>query len=216
MSGAEFEEILTTTRMVRRRLDYGRPVARELVRECLELALHAPNGGNRQDWRFLVIDDPAAKAGIAEHYRRASRAYLGNTPDDPGDPDDPEALAKRRNAASARVLADRLHEVPVLVLGCVRGRLPDDAPAARRSSRYGSVYPALWSLLLAARSRGLGGALTTVHLAYEREVAELLGIPYEEVTQVALVALGHLAGPPPAAASRRPLDEVVAWNRWDG
>ncbi|MFH8749455.1 nitroreductase family protein [Streptomyces rimosus] len=202
----DIDGLLTRTPTVRRRLDLTRPVARPLLAQCLRLALHAPNGGNRQNWWFLVIDDPETKAGIARYYKAASDAYLAATP--------PAAMSERA-VAGVRHLADHLHQVPALVLAGTRGRLPHDAPLARQSSFFGSVYPAVWSFMLAARSRGLGTALTTVHLAHEREVAALVGIPADEMTQVALVAVGHTTGesgfrPTP----RQPLDEVVSWNRW--
>jgi len=200
---SDIDQILVTTRSVRRWLDYGRPVARDLISECLELALHAPNGGNRQDWRFVVVDAPPLLERIAGYYRKASEAYLAARP-----PAGPGTLA------AARTLADRLHEVPALVVGCLNGRLPPDTPLAKQSSFFGSIYPALWSFMLAARARGLGTTLTTVQLAYEREIAEIIGIPYQTTTQAAMVAVGHLARPPAGSARRRPLDEVMSWNRW--
>jgi nitroreductase len=195
-------EVLTTTRTVRRGLDFSRPVARALIEECLALACHAPNGANRQNWRFLVLDDPAVKAGVAEHYRRASGEYLAGN-----------GLADTPMGRSGTALAERLHEAPALVLACQLGRLGPDALPAKQSSFFGSVYPALWGFMLAARGRGLGTALTTVHLAYEREVAQLLGIPYDQVTQVALVVVGHLSTPakPPR---RGPVADVIAHNTW--
>lgn len=196
------DEALTTTRTVRRRLDFTRPVDRELAQQCLRLAVHAPNGSNRQDWRFLLVDDGHTKEAIARHYRRAFEIYLaGRAPTG--------AIAD-----SARHLAEHLHEVPLLVLACMAGRLRDDDPPARRSSFYGSVYPAIWSFMLAARGRGLGTALTTVHLRFEREVAQLLDIPFEHVTQVAMIAVGHTTGSDLGPAARRPLADVVHWNRW--
>ncbi|MFE7132099.1 nitroreductase family protein [Streptomyces sp. NPDC057638] len=202
----DIDGLLTRTPTVRHRLDLSRPVSRALLAHCLQIALHAPNGGNRQSWRFLVIDDPETKAGIARHYKAASDAYLAATP--------PTAMSERA-VDGVRHLADHLHLVPALVLAGIRGRLPRDATLAQQSSFFGSVYPALWSLMLALRGRGLGTALTTVHLAREREVAALVGIPARTVTQVALVAVAHTTGgsdfrPTP----RQPLDDVVSWNRW--
>ncbi len=196
------DEVLTTTRTVRLGLDFDRPVASELIERCLDLACHAPNGANRQDWRFLLLDDSAVKAGVAEYYRLASREYLARS----GGADTP--MGRRAGA-----LADRLHQAPALLLACQADRVAADAPPAQQSSFYGSVYPAVWSFMLAARSRGLGTAMTTVHLAYEREVAQLLGIPFERVTQVALVVIGHLKSAP-ARTRRNPVTEVVARNKW--
>jgi nitroreductase len=197
---AEIDEVLATTRTTRRRLDLSRPVPRELIGECVSLAVRAPNGANRQSWHFIVIDDEARRAAVADCYRRASADYLaGDSPD----------------AASARFLAENLARVPVLLLACAHGRLgPDDGPR-RAASLYGSLYPAVWSFMLAARARGLGTALTTVHLALEREVAEILGIPHRAVTQGPLVPVAYRSGPAPRPAARRPLSEVVSWNRWE-
>jgi nitroreductase len=199
----DLDTVLTTTRAVRRRLDYGRPVDRDLIHECLALAIHAPNGGNRQDWRFVVIDDRGVLAKIAEYYHQASSAWLAA--DSSGD---------QATRSAVKLLADRMHEVPALLVGCLAGRLPADVPAAKRSSFFGSIYPALWSFMLAARSRGLGTALLTSQLSYEREIAEVLGIPYETTTQAAMVAVGHLTGSGMSPARRRPVDEVLSWNRW--
>ncbi|MFD7668739.1 nitroreductase family protein [Streptomyces sp. NPDC059788] len=202
----DIDELLSRTPTVRRRLDLTRPVSRTLLTQCLQLALHAPNGGNRQSWRFLVIDDPETKKAVAHYYKKASEAYLAATP--------PSAMSERA-VAGVRYLADHLDQVPALVLAGIRGRLSHEATLAQQSSFFGSVYPALWSFMLAARSRGLGAALTTVHLAYEREVAELVGIPSDELTQVALVAVGHTTqGPDFRRTPRQPLDEVVFFNRW--
>lgn len=199
----QLDEALTSTRSIRRRLAYGEPVDRALIRECLQLAVHAPNGGNRQDWRFVVADEPTVIEQIARYYRKASDAYLAaKTPQGPG------------TVASVRILAQRMHEVPTLVVGCLKGRLAPDASARELSSFYGSIYPALWSFMLAAGRRRLGTALTTVQLAYERELADVLGIPYETTTQAAMIAVGHILGRGVTPAPRRPLDDVLSWNRW--
>lgn len=194
------ETVLSTTRTVRYGLDFSRPVSRDLLFRCLDLARFAPNGANRQSWRFLVLDDPSVIAAVACHYRAASAAYLGAS-------DTPMAR-------SAGFLASQLHRAPVLVLACQQGRLDADASSARLSGFYGSVFPALWSFMLAARAYGLGTALTTVHLAREREVAALLGIPYDTVTQIALVVVGHARNPAPGPAPRAPLTDVVSLNSW--
>ncbi len=204
-TAVELDEVLGAMRSFRRTLDLDRPVPREVLEQCLSVARHAPSGANRQGWHFLLIDDPTTKAAIARHYRRAFAGYLTLRPPPP---------ERRRDVLSARFLADNLHRVPVLVLACLRGRPPADA--ARLSSYYGSIYPAVWSFMVAARARGLGTSLTTVHLAYEREVAALVGIPFDEVAQIALVPVGYLRAVPRRAAERRPLAQVTSWNRWEG
>jgi len=196
-------EVLTTTRTVRRGLDFSRSVDPALVEECLDVACHAPNGANRQNWRFLVLDDPAVKAGFAEHYRRASREYLAGS-----------GMADTPMGRSGAALAARLHEAPTLVLACQLGRLGPDALPAKQSSFFGSVYPALWGFMLAARGRGLGTALTTVHLWKEREMADLLGIPFEETTQVGLFPVAHTIGTDFKVARRTLAESIVSWNGW--
>lgn len=195
------DELLSTTRAVRRRLDLSRPVEPELIDECLRLAVQAPNASFRQHWHFVVVTDPDLRAGLAELYRRGADRYF-TTRDAPGD-----ALL-----ASALYLVDHIHEVPVLLVPCVEGRL--DGPASEQASRWGTIVPAAWSFMLAARARGLGTCWTTFHLAHEREAAELLGIPYDDVTQVALIPTAHTLGTDFRPAPRRPLEEVVHRNGW--
>jgi len=194
------DEALTTTRAMRRGIDLRQPVTRDVVEHCLRMAVQAPSGGNRQGWRFVGIDDPGLKHTIAGYYRAASAAYLEQAP-------------RTVDTESAQFLAQNLERMPVLLLPCIRGRHSPTEHPARTASRYGSLYPAVWSFMLAARARGLATSFTTVHLAYEREIADLLGIPYDEVTQGCLVPVGHAKrwlGP----AARRPVTEVTSWNRW--
>ena len=210
------DELLTTTRTVRKRLDLDRPVDEQLVRECLELAIQAPTASNRQDWRFVVVTDEELRGAIAEWYRKSFNAYRsGNSHAGLLGGDDPDRQAtQQRVVSSADHLAEHLHEVPVLLLPCIRRRV-DNGSTMAHASLYGSIIPATWSFMLAARARGLGTAWTTLHLRYEREVADLLGIPFEEVTQVALVPVAHTRGTDFQPAPRDPLDEVVGWNGWE-
>lgn len=210
------DELLTTTRSVRKRLDLGRPVPLELVRECLEIALQAPTGGNRQGWEWVVVTDAETRARIGEYYGRSVRAYhasgssAGNLfRDDPA-----RAEAQQRVSASSAYLGEHMGEVPVLVLPCIRvpgGKLPEGSQAGL----WGSLLPAAWSYMLAARARGLGTAWTTLHLAYESEVAELLGLP-GDVRQGALIPTAYYTGDTFRPARRQPLDEVLHLDRWTG
>ncbi|MBJ8345383.1 nitroreductase family protein [Antrihabitans sp. YC2-6] len=196
------DSALTTTRAYRRRLDLTRSVPREVVTACLDIAVHAPSGSNRRAWQFVVVDDPEVRSEIASFYRRGfTENLVGKTP----------GPAQRADFESAQYLADRLHQVPVLVIACQTGRPPDSAP--KLASFYGSIYPAVWSFMVALRARGLGSSLTTAHLAYEREVAALLGIPYGEVTQVALIPLAYLKDDPPSSKPRSAAP-LTHWNRW--
>lgn len=211
------DELLATTRSVRKRLDLERPVERELIEECLRLAQQAPSGGNRQGAVFMVVTDPERRRALGELYRRGWDRYLeegilGGPPSRPADP------GKRRQAAaigrSASYLADHLGEVPVHVIPCHPGRT-EDRPQVIQASAFGSVLPAVWSFMLAARARGLGTAWTTIHLFHEREAAEVLGIPYRKYSQVALIPLAHLTGGTGMKAGpRESLETFARWDRW--
>jgi nitroreductase len=206
------DALLSTTRAVRKRLDLTRPVPRALLEECLALAVQAPTASNSQPWSFVVITEPATKAAIAGHYRASHASYTAERA--AAVRHDPEASrARARLAASSQYLADHFHEVPAFVLLCVRGRL-ESLEHESQAAMYGSIVQAGWSFQLAARARGLGTCWTTLHLPHEREVAEILGIPYDRVTQVALITVGYSLGTDFKPAPRRPLEEVVRWERW--
>jgi nitroreductase len=197
------DHLLTTTRAVRKRLDLTRPVPRSLIRECLEIALQAPTGGNTQRWRWVVVDDPEKKAALADMYRTGWKPYLEQSKSVREQQGlDPET----RVSDSADYLADHMHEVPAMVVPCLLDR--GDGPGF-----WGSIMPAAWSFMLAARSRGLGTALTTIHLFREREASELLGIP-ETVSQAGLIPVGYYTGDDFKQAKRRSVDEITFWNNW--
>ncbi|MGQ5639988.1 MULTISPECIES: nitroreductase family protein [unclassified Streptomyces] len=202
------EELLTTTRSVRRGLDLDRPVDPELVKDCLRIALQAPNGNNRQNWRWIVLTDPAIRADVGAVYRAAfhdrNAETLRRLPELP-----PETRAVM---SGARLLAERLHRVPVLVIPCLEvadGRLP----VGNQAALWASLLPAAWSYALAARSRGLVTAWTAVHLDREREVADLLGLP-PTVRQGALLPTAHPLRTTFRPGPRRPLEEVLHLNGW--
>jgi nitroreductase len=201
------DELLSTTRSVKRRLDLTRPVPRELLEECVELAMQAPTSTNQQTGHFVVVTDAATRAAVAAHYRAAWSAYAGGA-----SPDDPRPDETAIGAAS-RHLAAHLHEVPAHVFPCIEGR-PEGAAAGDLAAHYGSIIQAGWSFQLAARARGLGSSWTTYHLDHEREVAELIGIPYGEVTQVALIPVAYTLGTDFRPAPRKPLEAVLHWDRW--
>jgi nitroreductase len=203
------DELLTTTRAVRKRLDLERPVEREVLEECLRLAQQAPTASYSQNWHFVVVTDAEKRAGLAELWRRGGAAYLEHRR---------EAAAtgggQMKKIVDAVVyLAEHLHEVPVHVIPCVEGRT-ETAPVAMQAARWGSIFPATWSFMLAARSRGLGTVLTSFHLLHEQEAAEILGIPYAEVMQAALVPVAYTIGTDFKPAARHPLDTIVHWDRW--
>ena len=208
------QTVLTTTRSVRKRIDFDRPVPRQLLTECLEVALQAPTGSNSQGWQFVFVTEAEKKQVIGELYKKSWYAYASSGGQRYAK-DDPRREQLPRVASSAQYLADRMHEVPVMVIPCIEGRV--DRPGASNmemAGLYGSILPAAWSFMLAARDRGVVGSWTTLHLRYEREVAELLGIPYERYTQAALLALGFSTGGDFKPAQRLPLDGIVHWEKW--
>jgi nitroreductase len=212
------DELLSTTRTVRRRLDLERPVERRLIEECAALAQQAPTGGNRQAWGLVIVTDPDRRAALGEIYRRGFERYTSRGVAAPGAPalslpDDAAQERQRRIGRSAAHLARTIDRVPVLVVPCLRGRV-EGQEAAVQASAYGSILPAVWSFMLAARARGLGTAWTTVHLFHEREAAEVLGIPFDEVMQVALIPVAHLVGDTLRPGARAPLEDFVHWERW--
>jgi len=214
------DQLLGTTRAVRKRLDLERPVGLDLVRECVELATQAPTGSNAQGWHFVVVTDARKRERLGELYRQAFDVYR-NMPvaSHRLTHDDPEAQAQQdRVTASAEHLAENLHRVPIHLIPCVQGRT-DAVPAGpianlAWASTYGSILPATWSFMLAARARGLGTAWTTLHLMHEKECAELLGIPYDEVTQVALIPVAYTKGTDFKPARRRPLGGILHVDAW--
>lgn len=213
--GLSIDELLRTTRSVRKRLDFDRPVSRRVVEECLSLALQAPNGSNQQYWQWVIVDDPAVRIEVARIYRAGMEHHLEELAKGASayQQIDYSGEAEQRMAASVSYLCDNLHRVPVLVIPTIAGRM-DQAGVFKQASLWGSILPATWSFMLALRSRGLGSAWTTIHLNKEREMAELLGIPYEKRTQAGLFPVAYTLGTDFKPAPRRPLEDVVHWNHW--
>ena len=206
MDLASVDELLTTTRSVRKRLDLTRPVSRQVILECIQLAMQAPTASNAQDWRWLVITDADKRAAIADIYRSIGAEYLAGAAEDASDPQ------TRRVYASAFSLTDTLDRVPVHVIPCLENRI-DNSNMLTAASAWASIIPAGWSFLLALRSRGLGSVWTTMHLAKEREVGELLGIP-PTVTQAALFPVAYTIGTDFRPATRPPAETVTFWDGW--
>jgi nitroreductase len=200
------DELLTTTRAVRKRLDLTRPVDPDVILECVRLAMQAPTASNAQDWRWLVITDADKRAAIAEIYRSIGAEYLAHAAANTSDPQ------TRRVYRSALGLTETLAGVPVHVIPCLLRRL-EGTDLLGAASAWASIIPAGWSFLLALRSRGLGSVWTTMHLAKEREVAELLGIP-STVTQAALFPVAYTIGTDFRPASRPPAETITFWNTW--
>jgi len=207
------EEVLKSTRSVRKRLDFEKPVERKIVEECLEIALQAPTGGNSQGWHWIVVEDEAKKKALADIYR-ANWAVYANLPSGKprGDVRD-EQLPKVRG--SATFLAENFEKAPMLMIPCIEGRL-ENLDVASGAGGWGSLLPAVWSFMLALRGRGMGSAWTTIHLMFdgEKKAAELLGIPFDKVTQGGLFPIAYTIGTEFKAANRLPLDKVLHWDKW--
>ena len=206
------DELLTTTRSVRKRLDFDKPVSRDVVMECLELALQAPTGSNAQGWQWVFVEDPAKKKALADIYRANATPYLDLPKPERGDIRDDQIDAVMN---SAKYLNDNFEKAPVLMIPCLEGR-PDGAPAAMSASYWGSLLPAVWSFMLALRSRGLGSAYTTLHLLGEgeKQAADLLGIPYDKYTQGGLFPIAYTKGTDFRPAKRLPAEQLSHWDSW--
>jgi nitroreductase len=213
------DRLLTTTRSVRKRLDLTRPVPRETILECIRLATQAPTGSNLQRWRWLVVDDPDRRKLVAEAYREGIEPYLDIMTRMFGD-------SGGAVIDSARYLVEIVADVPALIIPCHLGTYDEQKTLLEgagypyemsanmaASGFYGSVWPAVWSFMLAARSRGLGTTLTTMHLAREHQLGSSLGIP-DTVSQVGLIPLAYYTGESFKPAARRPAEEITYWNGW--
>lgn len=210
------DELLTTTRTVRKRLDFERPVERTIVEECMRIALQAPNGGNLNSWRWILIDDSDLIGRIAEIYNGGLEDYIASF----GAAGYPAAQVPGadRIESSTQHLRDHFHRCPMLLLPLVAGRTDlagESANVFFQASQWGSVLQAVWSFMLALRARGLGSAWTTGHLWREKELADLLGIPYDRYMQAGLFPIAYTIGTDFKAAHRKPIDQVLAWNRFE-
>jgi nitroreductase len=207
------DEVLTTTRSVRKRLDLDKPVPREVVTECLELALQAPTGSNSQGWQWVFIEDPEKKKAIGDIYLANARDYLSSpSPEYPEGDSRGEQMGKIRDSAS--YLAEHMHEVPLLMIPCLEGR--EETSPLGGVSFWASLFPAVWSFCLALRSRGLGSCWTTLHLIRdgERRVADVLGIPYDKYSQGGLLPIAYTKGTDFRPAKRLPAQAVMHWDSW--
>ena len=207
------DEVLKSTRSVRKRLDFDRPVSRAVVEECLDIALQAPTGGNRQGWHWIVVEDAAKKKALADIYRANWAIYStlpGGRPT--GDSRD-EQMPRVRD--SATFLSENFERAPMLMIPCIEGRI-ENVDVATGAGAWGSLLPAVWSFMLALRGRGMGSAWTTIHLMMdgEKKAAELLGIPYEKVTQGGLFPIAYTVGTEFKPAQRLPLESVLHWDKW--
>jgi nitroreductase len=205
------DQLLSTTRAVRKRLDFAREVPDDLLRECVRMALQAPSGSNRLTMQFVIVRDAAKRRDVAALYAESFGRYKSSSYYAANHDRDTESGRQQqaRVADSAGYLAEHMADAPALVIGCNAG--PSRAAA---EGGMGNILPAMWSFMLAARARGLGTAWTTLHLAHEREVADLLGIPYETVAQAVLTPVAYTTGTDFKAAARPEPDAVIHWDTW--
>lgn len=213
----DIDEVLSTTRAVRRRLDLEREVPLDVIERCVELARQAPIAKNVEQCRFVAIRDPELRAGVADLYRRAGNEIvlpqMMVAARKAGDAAKPTPQ-QRRNMASAMHLSEQLDAVPLLVLAGTIAPPPDEIVGPDASEFYGSVLPTIWSFQLALRSRGLGSSLTSMHLHFADEVAALLGLP-DDFTQIALLPVAYTRGTEFRPAERPlPLDAVLHVDGW--
>jgi nitroreductase len=206
------DELLSTTRAVRKRLDFDRPVPLELVTECVAMAQQAPTGSNMQGWHFVVVTDPAKRAALGAIYRKAFESYR-SSPMYAGAIETGDArrdAQQKRVASSAEFLAEHMGDAPVLVIPCVEGR----AKGRSAGGLYGAILPAAWSFMLAARARGLGTCWTTLHLLFEEEAADVVGIPFDQVTQALLTPVAFTKGTDFKPAARPPASTIMHIDTW--
>ncbi len=208
------DEVLTTTRSVRKRLDFDKPVERSVVEECLNIAMQAPTGSNSQGWHFVIVEDADKKKAIADIYRDGWNKYATLQGPTYADGD---TRGERRDKVvdSASYLAENLERAPLFLIPCIEGRL-DNLPVVGGAGSWGSLLPAVWSFMLAARNRGLGSAWTTLHLMGdgEKRAADILGIPFDKVTQGGLFPIAYTIGTDFKLAKRQPLADVLHWDSW--
>jgi len=211
------DELLSTTRSVRKRLDLTRPVESALIRDCIEVATQAPTGGNNQGWHFIVVTDQAKRAQLAEWYAAAFQLFYGDADAAVArlPQDDPSYVAtNQRVVSSATYLAEHLAEVPVHVIPCIEGRTDrGEVPVAMQAAVWGSLLPAVWSFMLAARARGLGTCWTTLHLVHDAASRELLGLP-DSMMQGALIPVAHTIGTDFKPGARRDLERIIHTDGW--
>lgn len=207
-------EGIVTTRAMRRYRD--EPIERAELEAILRAAQQGPSGGNIQPWQFLVVADPEVRRKLGEIYRLAYERYeAALLASMPPHRDEESAATWERTLAASRHLATHIGAAPaiiVVLMPDIDMTLTDDDGDLDVGTPYASVYPAVQNLLLAARSLGIGGALTTVHRVRQDEVRSLLGVP-DRFQTVALVPLGRPTGRF-GVAPRRPVETVTHWDHY--
>ena len=200
---------------MRKRLDLSRAVEREVIEQCIAVAQQAPTGSNRQNWHFVVVTDLKKRAELADLYRKGAEVYISLPSSMRGmSIDDPQRKAtQERVTLSAMYLIQHIQEVPVHVIPCIQGRT-EGLPTVGQAAQWCSIVPAAWSFMLAARARGLGTTFTSFHLFFEEDAAKLLGIPFKQVMQAALIPVAYTKGSQFKPAPREPVSTIVHWDGW--
>jgi nitroreductase len=209
------DDVLNTTRAVRKRLDFSRPVEDDVIRECVATAMQAPSGSNLMTMQFVVVKDPEKRQAIGEIYKQCWAIY-SSMPQFAGaikKEGESEQAQQDRVTDSATYLSEHMADAPALVLGCTAGRV-DGAPAMMSASVMGNILPGMWSFMLAARARGLGTAWTTISLMMEKEVADIVGIPFDDIQQACLTPLAYTVGTDFKRAMRPEPDTIIHWDTW--
>jgi nitroreductase len=205
------DEVLATTRAVRKRLDVTRPVPRAVIEECLDLALQAPNGSNRNDWRWIIVDDREMVRKIAAEYRAAMGLLSSGAIPSPryltG------AKGEDKITASAMALTEKLDDIPAYLIPLMPGTV-EGRNAVEQAAMWGSIIQAVWSFMLALRERGLGSLWATVSTRRAIEIFDLLGVPQGEFTMVGTFPIAYTVGTDFKRAPRKPLSEVLTYNRF--
>ncbi|MCZ6890240.1 MAG: nitroreductase family protein [Gammaproteobacteria bacterium] len=205
------DALLSTTRAVRKRLDFDKPVPRDVIEKCIDVSQQAPTGTNSQGWRWLIVEDADKRAALADIYRKTAGTYLEQEAKNAAASGDKQTA---RVLESAIYLAENLQRAPLHVIPCLQGRPPEGTPLVGMAAMMASIFPAVWSFQLALRSRGLGSCLTSLHLFNEKEAADLLGIP-DDVFQVALLPVAYTKGTEFKLAKRPPPSNIMHWNQWN-
>jgi len=185
------------------------PIPEETLRKIVEAGIHAPSGGNRQDWGFILVIDPELKKFIRDRYLATQKQMQAKQP--PLSDLPPE---RQRARKASMYLSEHMHEAPVLLLACAVKEYPAWAghPRGSTATVHGSIYPAVQNMLLACRAYGIGATLTTTHCFFEEELKQKLGVP-ENMEISALLPLGYPKGKL-GKTKRKPVDEVLFWNHW--
>ena len=208
------DEVLTTTRSVRKRLDFDKPVERAVVEECLEIAMQAPTGSNKQGWHWVVVEEQAKKDAIAAIYSANLELYRSMPPPEYKS-GDTRGERQDKVVDSASFLAGNFQRAPLMLIPCIWGRL-DGVSAVAGAGAWGSLLPAVWSFMLALRERAIGSAWTTIHMIGdgEKQVADIIGIPFDKVQQGGLFPIAYTVGTDFKPAKRQPLADILHWDTW--